>query len=728
MAKTYKYKEADKYVTFNDNDKDLVPITIPLPEPPPYEEIDGYGLAPEDQYFRRQDYPSKLIKLEKDSSTLDEIWSKMDKNKRFFWKEIQWIREQWRRRLNGYWFFNNGKPTYIDGWMYFYCNFWNLDIGLPKYRDRDRRFFLFARFCYTTSIDDKGIDRGYRTCLGFNYPKHRREGASYKAECINYEIVSRQESVIGGIQAMDESTAKMVFRDKLVKPWKKMPFFFKPLYEGSTDPKEVLSFNPPAVRIASKGSLIRGNDGLDSSITYAASADRGAYDGWKLYFLHNDELGKTVLENVYERWLVQRKCLAQNTDFHGLAVNTSTVGDMTRGGGENFYKLCMASDFSTRTELGFTNSYLYNLFIPAYDGLDGFIDRYGMSIIDTPTPEQAEYIKKNIGAKQYLVDERRSYLNANDIVGHSEEVRLRPMTFRECFRTSAKDTGFDINIIDKRMDELRFPNLRTGAMWTTRGDLMWRNNVRDSEVIWTENATSGKFRISKTLDYHLTNRRYSDNGIWFPETPIKYVASGDPFKFETTEGHRKSNGAGAVFWLRDYNVDPDVVDGDPHDIRQWESNRFVCTYNMRVENKEEYLEDMLMMCVYWGAMMYPEINLAYIMDHFNNRKYGGYLYYDVDERTGKRKTNPGFNSLTATKNDIFSSSMQYIKLHGHREHHIELLDEYLNIPGIEKMKDYDLFTAAGGCLLAAQKPIYRAYVDGKENETGLDDFFRTYSY
>ena len=724
MAKKYKYQEADKYVIFNDNDRDLVPVRVDLPEPPPYEEIDGFGLPPEDQVFQYQQYPSKLKKLEKECTTIDEIWDRLDRNKKFYWQEIQWIKTQWRRRLNGYWFFNNGKPTYIDGWMYFYTNFWQLDVGLPKYRDRDRRFFLFARYCYTTTLDEKGNDRFMRTCLGFNYPKHRREGASYKAECINYEIISRTEETIGGIQAMDEPTAAMVFKDKLAKPWKKMPFFFKPLYSNSTDPKAELLFDPPAIRIASKGSLLRGNDGLGSKITFATSADRGFFDGWKLYCLHNDELGKTVLEDVYQRWLVQKKCLAQNTDFHGFAINTSTVGDMTRGGGEKFYDLCKASMFEVRTQTGATSSGLLNLFIPAYDGLEGFIDKYGMSVIDTPTPEQAAFIRKDFGAREYLNGERKACLDRNDIVGHSEEVRLRPMTFRECFRTSAKDTGFDVQILEKRLDELKFmPEV------TIRGDFMWRNNVRDSEVVWIDNNQSGRWKISKKLDYSLTNRRYNEDGVWFPEAPIKYIASADPFKFNQTEGSRKSNGGGAVFWLRDLSIDPDVnEDNVPVDISTWTTNRFVCTYNNRVENGDDYSEDMLMMCVYFGAMMYPEVNVSRVWDWFVSRKYGGYLYYDIDEKTGKKKKTPGFNSLTATKNDLFAAYMNYIKLHGMKEMHSELLVECLDIPGIEKMKDFDLFTAGGGCLLAAQKLIYKTFIDDKATDLDVGDYFEPHEY
>ena len=142
-------------------------------------------------------------------------------------KEIEFIGQEWDRRTNGYWFYNCGVPTYIDGWHYFYLNYWQLDNGLPEYRDRDRKFFLFARYCFTTTesyypfkvmkggkpayfSDEKDaikfadggvvehgnfiLDMKKRTILGFIYPKHRREGATYRAEC----IIMRSQAVQRG--------------------------------------------------------------------------------------------------------------------------------------------------------------------------------------------------------------------------------------------------------------------------------------------------------------------------------------------------------------------------------------------------------------------------------------------------------------------------------------------------------------------------------------------------
>ena len=83
---------------------------------------------------------------------------------------------------------------------------------------------------------------------------------------------------------------------------------------------------------------------------------------------------------------------------------------------------------------------------PAFDGYMGFIDRYGMSVIDEPTKEQYEYLVENfvgigdleesdikLGAKKYL-ELKRSLLSGSDL---EEEIRMFPFNEDEMFIFSA---------------------------------------------------------------------------------------------------------------------------------------------------------------------------------------------------------------------------------------------------------------------------------------------------
>ena len=713
------YKKADKYLFVNVDDKDLEPIRIELPDPPEYHLIDGFGLPAKEQVFIPPKISRRLKDLQRKYETLDEIWEELENNKEIYSEEIKFINNEWYYRLYGYWFFNNGKPTYIDGWHYFYCGWWKIDTGLPQYRSRDRKFFLFARKIYNESftfkeVDDKGnaiisdesgyydfIDTCNRLFYGFNYPKHRREGATYKAESINFEIISRTSGAFGGIQSMNETQGRKCFLKHLVSPWKKLPFFFKPNYEGSTSPKTEMSFSPPAKRLSSKGALAVSEIGLESVINFD-NADPSAYDGDKLYFHHDDEVGKLKKGlSCWDRHLVVKECLVMGSEIVGFTIKTSTVGEMERGGGRMFKHQCEMSNYYVRTPNGQTRSGLATLFIPAFDGLQGFIDKYGDSVIDTPTKEQSQFINKRIGAREYLLNRRKGYLDAGDYEGFSEEVRLYPTSFTECFRTSAKDSGFNMQKLESRIDELRFDK----TSLTVEGDFKWVNNIRDVRVEFIAKK-GGKFKLSHQLNDDESNQKFWDDytETWKPTNTSWGVAGSDTFKFNKTEGNRKSKGGGAVVRKGQ------IKDGDFSMKR-----KFVCTYSHRPLDKNLYGEDMLMMCIYYGVQMFPEINVPFVWEYFEQRGYPDFLLYKIDPITFQQNKTPGSNTSEKIKQDIFTEYMQFIESEADEENHIELLEECKNIGGPEEMTHYDLFTAGGYALLGTAS-IYTK-IEEINNET-----------
>jgi hypothetical protein len=719
------YQDAEKSVFVNTDDKDLFPIEIELPVPPEPHLIDNFGLPAKEQMWHPPKLPKRLKELQSKHETLDEIWEQLEEHKDIYSEEIEFIDLQWRRRLQGYWFYNNGVPTYIDGWHYFYCGWWFIDVGLPKYRDRDRRFFLFARKIYTETkaprVDAEGkairdkdgkyewVDFGRRLFFGFNYAKHRREGATYKAECINYEIISRTMGAFGGIQSMNDVQARKCFLRHLVAPWKKLPFFFKPSYEGSTSPKTELSFSPPATRLSSKGALSKSDLGLESGINYEM-ADPSAYDGDKLYFHHDDEVGKLKKGlSCWDRHAVVKECLVMGGDIIGFTIKTSTVGEMEKGGGKAFKDQCNMSKYYERNPNGQTKSGLANLFIPADDGLQGFIDPYGMSIKGTPNKMQAEYIGRKIGAHEYLLNIRKGYELDQEKL--SENIRLYPIRFAECFRTASKSSGFNMNKVENYIDNLTFARQDIAV-----GNFAWKDNLRDSKVIFVANP-QGKFRLSQQLNDSESNKWIrNDDGLIEPANTHWGVAGGDPFKFNITEGNRKSKGGGAV-----------VRKGKIRDGDFSMKRKFVCTYAQRTFDKNIYAEDMLMMCVYYGVKMFPEIDVPLLWDYFVERGYSEYLLFKIDPKTFEINKTPG-TTANKVKQDIFTEYMTWIENEADIETHIEVLEECRDIDGPEDMTNYDLFTAGGYALLGT-RGVYDEIEELNEKEYVLDNFFqkRTYS-
>lgn len=691
MEKNYRYKSSDSVLVVNDNDPDLQPISIPLPEAPLLKDVNGYGIAPADQTWKVVPMPPRLRELARRKITNKEKWNILNKNKLSYSKEIAYIEKMWDYRINGYWLFINGKATWLTGDHFMFLNFWKLDIGLPDYRSRDRKFFTFKWFCDNDPH-----------CFGFNYPKMRREGATSKAKCCEYNLISRTAKFHGGSQSMNFQSAEKLFMAHVVEPWRDLPFFFQPVHDGTSNPKSGLFFYAPAYKVTEENVRDMEYEELESSMTFLDSGLK-AYDGRKLHWYHDDECGKTEEVDVYARWRVVKPCLRQGANIIGKSIHTSTVGEMEKGGGRRFKIMCDDSMYHQRNANNQTKSGLYTLFISSADGLEGndpitgkpFIDKYGNSDIEAAT--------------RYLLAQRAQYEKDNNLEALSDLMREAPLTYKECWRTNAKNCNFNSLILQRRLDELDASNPHV-----QRGNFKWLNDERDTQVYF-EPSDQGKFLVSYFFDHpNQANRAIWDSGLRYPANTQNFIAGGDPYRFKETLNGKKSDGAGAVFMK--YNI---AVDPPGTDITKWKTHRFCCTYSYRPRDKNEYGEDMIKMCVYFGCEMFPEINVDFLWDYFEERGYGGYLFYRKDPKTGATLRTPGQTTTEKVKEAIFAEFHTYIEQHGMREVHKEILEQCLDIEN--DMSDFDLFVACGYALMGVKKQVY---VPPEEGLT-LDDYYET---
>ena len=291
-----KYQKPDEHIWINTGDRHLAPIQIdilnviqrtykefsltPPKKFPDVEVIAGFDLKPKDQIFERVIYPVRLKELEteirlryrndktgvdrKEQYIINDFWDELNARHDEYTEEIEWIRRAWYHRLFGYWFFCNGKPTYITGVHWTYLNFWYLDDILPDYRDTDRRWYIAQKWFQldTTTfreMDQKTgrpvknkdgryemVETGRRTFIGTNNPKSRRVGHTSKAQCDNTEYATRTIESHIGIQGKDNDNAQNVFKNHFVRPFKKLPLIFKPLASQVT-PNEIMSFESDGI-------------------------------------------------------------------------------------------------------------------------------------------------------------------------------------------------------------------------------------------------------------------------------------------------------------------------------------------------------------------------------------------------------------------------------------------------------------------------------------------------
>ena len=132
-------------------------LLIGLPEVPK-EGIIGEGLEEDVQMWQRTSMPQELSRIR----SMDE-WSETPRE--FREKFRPYIEQEYRRRRDGVWFYNQGVPTYITGRHYMLLQWTRMDVGYPSYLSFQRDIFLHMAACEADS-----------RCIGQLYTKCRRSG------------------------------------------------------------------------------------------------------------------------------------------------------------------------------------------------------------------------------------------------------------------------------------------------------------------------------------------------------------------------------------------------------------------------------------------------------------------------------------------------------------------------------------------------------------------------
>jgi hypothetical protein len=572
-----------------------------------------------EQYWQRKEVPKQLQNIK----TIFQ-WNETPQEFKREW--ISYIENEFDRRDNGYWFMNNGVPTYITGSHYMYLQWSKIDIGYPDYREANRIFFIFWEAC-------KADMRSF----GMIYLKIRRSGFSFmsSSECVNIATLARDSRV--GILSKTGPDAKKMFTDKVVPISTSLPFFFKPLQDGMDKPKTELAYRVPASKITRKNmSGIRTGDidGLDTTIDWK-NTDDNSYDGEKLLMLAHDESGKWLKpNNILNNWRVTKTCLRLGSKIIGKCMMGSTSNALSRGG-DNFKKLYEDSRATTRNANGQTKSGLYALFIPMEWNMEGFIDRYGMPVLRKPT-HPVEGIDGNMimnGAIDYWEAEVDSLKNDPD--AQNEYYRQFPRTESHAFRDESRAALFNLTKIYQQID---YNDSIIESHHVTRGNFQWMNGIKDSRVLFVP-ETRGRFYISWTPPAHLQNRVIDKNGQKYPGNEHLGAFGCDSYDISGVVDGRGSNGA--LHGLTKYHMDDAPV------------NQFFLEYVARPQTAEIFFEEVLMACVFYGMPILIENNKPRLLYHFKNRGYRGFSMNRPDKPYTKlSKTEKELGGIPNSSEDV----------------------------------------------------------------------------
>ncbi len=605
-AKTFEYGYNEKYdvvvISRDGTVGDVISINninIGLPSTP--SDVYKRSKKKEDQYWEVYEYPKQLKQIKS-------IFQWNESPKEFKSKWVDYIESEFDRRENGYWFYNNGTPTYITGTHYMYLQWTKIDVGNADFREANRIFFIYWEAC-------KADNRSF----GMVYLKIRRSGFSFmsSSESVNTATLAKDARV--GILSKTGSDAKKMFTDKVVPISSNYPFFFKPVQDGMDKPKTELAYRVPASKISKKNMYDiddSGLTGLDTTIDWK-NTDDNSYDGEKLLLLVHDESGKWVKpNNILNNWRVTKTCLRLGSKIIGKCLMGSTSNALDKGG-DNFKKLYNDSNPSDRNSNGQTKSGMYSLFIPMEWNMEGFIDRYGMPVFYKPSNPVigVDGSMINNGAIDYWKAEVDSLKGDPDAL--NEFYRQFSRTESHAFRDESKASIFNLTKIYQQIDYN--DNLIKDRV-LTRGSFHWENGKVDTKVVWSPDSR-GRFLVSWLPNSLLQNRQERKNGLKIPGNSHLGSFGCDSYDISGTVGGGGSNGA--LHGLTKFHMDDAPV------------NEFFLEYVARPQTAELFFEDVLMACVFYGMPILAENNKPRLLYHFKNRGYRHYSLNRPDKATRK---------------------------------------------------------------------------------------------
>lgn len=236
-------------------------LKIMLPKKPKNSEILYNRKAKEDQYWRREEMPAGLTPETEDVYT-------------------EYIMQEFKRRREGLWFFNNGTAVYVTPEHYMGMQ-WNQMADTGGYKDfrmAQAYMYYFAKACL---VDTRST--------GMFFTKGRRTGFTEMALDHLVQTSTSVKNFKVGMTSKTGDDAEVAFL-KYSYVIQNLPFFFQPVVKGKIDDTKKMVFGKPSdnSKASKKNRDSNTNDYLNTMVDFRATSTL-AYDSVKLNMYLGDE-------------------------------------------------------------------------------------------------------------------------------------------------------------------------------------------------------------------------------------------------------------------------------------------------------------------------------------------------------------------------------------------------------------------------------------------------------
>ena len=659
-----------------------------LPDVPPHEKILNSDKPKDEQMWAREELPSFFEKVEYTKSG-DLILTE---------EQEDYAITELEKCKKGIWVYINGSSFYIPKKYYFYLQWWTLEDGSrPEYRDCDRRYFTFLEHWENVPW-----------ALGVIRSKKRREGASSQATSnLVYEAIFYKNSNCGLVSKSNED-GRATFTEMVAYGYRQLPAFLKPKQINREDSVTELVFAQKASNVKEGfADAQKEDEGNRSKINYRAPV-LNAYDRGRMSRLLLDEFGKLEKEiQASQLFAIISKTLVKGVKRVGFVEMPSTVNKMSKGGSE-FKLLWENADVDKRTP---TINRLVRYFSPSFDGYEGFIDQYGFSVINSPTPEQKQYLVDKwvvtdengvtiseiseedieLGAKAYIL-KRREGRTGDDL---EEEIRMNPCNEVEAFMSANADCIFNVVKLNEQIERLKESPV------PKRKIIFYRDEINQS-IRWRDARDTETFAWEFVSDLNLkgeVNKHYYDNGTKRPGRVDIGVIGVDGYS--NSQGGKRY-GSKASAWVY-----------SKYDLRDpLNTGLFTGHLYGRPNEKEELHNQIILAAEYLGYQVYYEFVADDYYTYFKNRGKLGYLAkfplnaIDPSKRKKDVERHYGFPVTDFAMTKQNDSMISYVEHYCEKIYWLELLEDLKNFEP-SKRTPSDRTVSAMIALVAGLEPIYK---------------------
>ena len=497
----------------------------------------------------------------------------------------EYILDQFKKRREGVWFYNNGEPTWLSPRHWFQLQWGKMmDDGIyPSYRDAQRKLFYHKEACY---VDDM--------CMGQIFLKSRQTGYTYGMMSDSINMVTSRKNITTGLTSMTDDDARKAF-GKMVYTFQELPFFFQPIVKGRADSPNQLVFAKPsdASKESKKKKELTTDGYINSSTDFQATKEK-AYDGQHMKLYIGDESAKWDRADYIEHLNTLLPTTFRGGRVVGKVFLGSTMGKLDKGG-EQFKVLYLNSKVTDRQESGYTATKLYSYFMPAHTNYENCIDKYGKCWEITPPKGTMNIFGKEIkkGSIQ-AIKEQYADAKQQGEVALNAAYRAFPMTENHAMRDEAESCVFNLG---KLTDQDDYNDGLADYKKYTRGNFEWENDVRFSRVVFYPDPR-GRFKVAwmpSAMDntLGLQNNVVNTRGYYSPMNDFGCI--GVDCYGSYTKGKNKQSRGAAHLYIRSNNK------GAPQ-------HKFIFEYLDKPATQDVFNEDILKSAWFYGMPILAENN------------------------------------------------------------------------------------------------------------------------